>query len=105
MRRSSMQSRPPAPSSSAPNASVPPTRSLADLRNACGLSQQQVALALGTSQPEVSRLERRGDLHLSTLRRYVEALGGELRVMAEFAGQSVLLDSKTGSYNERSDAA
>ncbi len=39
-----------------------------------------------TTQAHVSRLERRADLYLSTLRRYIRALGGELRIVATFNG-------------------
>lgn len=65
---------------------------LAELRRERGLSQAQVAAALGISQSDVSKLERRGDVRLSTLRRYVSALGGTLRVSADFGGEFTRLD-------------
>lgn len=43
------------------------------------------------SQPEISRLEQRSDYLLSTLQRYVSALGGELKIRAVFPDQSILL--------------
>lgn len=62
------------------------------LRMARGLTQQEIATILGSTQASVSRLERRDDLHLSTLRRYVSALGGELEITARFPDGSIRLD-------------
>lgn len=61
-----------------------PGASLAAIRRERRLTQQQVADRLGMTQPEVSKLERRRDVRLSTLRAYVGALGGELVVTARF---------------------
>jgi len=58
--------------------------SLRDLRRALAKTQTQMAKKLGIGQEGVSRLEQRSDLLLSTLRGYVEAMGGELRLIAEF---------------------
>lgn len=58
--------------------------SLRDLRHAHHLTQKKVATALGMGQENVSRLEQRSDLLLSTLRGYVEALGGNLELVARF---------------------
>lgn len=57
---------------------------LAQLRELFGLRQVEVAERLGTNQASVSRLERRDDLFLSTLREYVAALGGYLELTASF---------------------
>ena len=57
---------------------------LRELREAVSKTQKEVAAAAGMKQGDVSRLERRGDAHLSTLARYVEALGGELELVARF---------------------
>lgn len=54
------------------------------LREACALTQTSIAHALGMDQSEVSRLERRSDLLLSTLRRFVRATGGDLRLVVEY---------------------
>ena len=57
------------------------------LRRACGKAQTDVSEATGIAQGDVSRLERRTNLDecvVSTLRRYVEALGGELELVAVF---------------------
>lgn len=58
--------------------------SLGDLRRAHALTQERMAEFLGVGQDGVSRLEKRSDLLLSTLRGYVEAMGGRLRLVAEF---------------------
>jgi DNA-binding Xre family transcriptional regulator len=59
-----------------------PGRTLAELRRDRGLTQAELAARLGISQSDVSKLERRDDLRLSTLRAYVEALGMDLEVSA-----------------------
>ncbi|HEX4542689.1 MAG TPA: XRE family transcriptional regulator [Candidatus Acidoferrum sp.] len=58
--------------------------SLRDLRKARKLTQARVAKALGVTQYSVSRLEKRSDLLLSTLRKTVKAMGGDVRIVAEF---------------------
>lgn len=55
--------------------------SLRELRKSCGLTQERVAETLGIPQESVSRLERRSDLLVSTLRNYVEAMGGEMYIV------------------------
>jgi len=60
---------------------------LRELRKAHHRTQASMAKQLGISQDGVSRLEKRSDLLLSTLRNYVEAMGGNLRLVAEFPGQ------------------
>jgi transcriptional regulator with XRE-family HTH domain len=57
---------------------------LQELRKARKLTQVRMAKSLGITQDSVSRLEKRSDLLLSTLRKAVEALGGELSLVAEF---------------------
>jgi transcriptional regulator with XRE-family HTH domain len=64
---------------------------LADLRARRGMSQSAIADALDVSQPNVSRIEREDDLYLSTLARYVVALGGYLEVRAVFDDETVTL--------------
>ncbi|MGD1876683.1 MAG: helix-turn-helix domain-containing protein [Kiloniellaceae bacterium] len=58
--------------------------SLRDLRKARAKTQVAVAKELGINQEGVSRLEKRSDLMLSTLRNYINAMGGELHLVAEF---------------------
>jgi len=62
-------------------------KSLRDLRHALALTQESLAEALGIGQESVSRIEKRSDLLLSTLRSYVEAMGGDLHLVAEFPGR------------------
>jgi transcriptional regulator with XRE-family HTH domain len=57
---------------------------LNELRKARRLTQEQLAERLGIRQSNVSKLERRANLLVSTLRDVVEAMGGELRVTAQF---------------------
>ncbi len=58
--------------------------SLQDLRKARMQTQVRVAKELGIKQENVSRIEKRTDLLISTLRGYVEAMGGKLHLVAEF---------------------
>src|SRR3546814_6868577 len=58
--------------------------SLQDLRKARKRTQARVAKELGIKQENVSRIEKRADLLISTLSGYVEAMGGRLRLVAEF---------------------
>ena len=57
---------------------------LRDLRKAHALTQARLAQALHISQDGVSRIEKRSDFLLSTLRSYIEAMGGKLRLVVEF---------------------
>ena len=57
---------------------------LQELRRALDLTQQQVAASLGINQVAVSKMEGQTDMYVSTLRRFVEAMGGELRIVAYF---------------------
>ena len=58
---------------------------LRELRQARNLSQEELGRALNINQASVSKLERRTDMYISTLRRVVEAMGGELEITARFA--------------------
>src|SRR6267378_5698404 len=58
--------------------------SLRDLRKARKLTQARVAKVLGVTQDSISRLEKRSDLLLSTLRKTVQAMGGNLSLVDEF---------------------
>ncbi len=66
------------------------------LREERGLTQVQVAEVLDVTQGNVSRLERSEDLYVSTLSRYVAALGGHLELTAVFPDQVVPLDLPSG---------
>jgi predicted transcriptional regulator len=64
---------------------------LEELRKARSLSQEEVAASLAVGQPAVAKLEKRTDMHVSNLRRYVEALGGTLEITAHFADTAVVI--------------
>jgi transcriptional regulator with XRE-family HTH domain len=66
---------------------------LAELRERRGVSQTAVAAVLETSRPNVARIEKELDIRLSTLERYVEALGGRLEIHAIFDDDDVKLTS------------
>jgi DNA-binding XRE family transcriptional regulator len=57
---------------------------LQDLRKAQKLTQEQMATVLNIGQDSISRLEKRSDMMLSTMRSYVEAMGGSLELVARF---------------------
>ena len=61
------------------------------LREARGVTQVELAKAWDTSQTNVSRVEHERDVYLSTLRTYIEALGGRLELRAEFPDQTITL--------------
>jgi transcriptional regulator with XRE-family HTH domain len=63
------------------------------MRKARQLTQKRMAQILGIGQDSVSRLEKRTDLHLSTLNNYINAMGGSLKLVAEFPDRDpVILD-------------
>jgi DNA-binding XRE family transcriptional regulator len=72
---------------------------LQHLRVARRLTQQSIAKVLGVGQDSISRLESRSDMLLSTLRTYVEAMGGSLKLVAEFPDGVALL-SDLGQVGE-----
>lgn len=69
---------------------------LRQLRKARELTQVRMAKALGISQDGVSRLEKRTDLLLSTLRKSVQAMGGNLTLVAEFPDRPPVVLSRLG---------
>ncbi|MGH6678462.1 MAG: helix-turn-helix domain-containing protein [Bradyrhizobium sp.] len=64
---------------------------IAEMRKSRRISQAKLADVLGVKQMQVSRLERRKDPRLSTLRRSVEALGGQLTLIATFPDQKPMV--------------
>ena len=62
---------------------------LHELRRARGLSQEVLAKILQIKQPNVAKLEKRTDIYISTLRSTIEAMGGELDIVARFPDGSV----------------
>lgn len=73
---------------------------LHDLRKTRAISQEELAEKLSVGQPAVAKLERRTDMYVSNLRRYVEALGGTLEITARFPDGTVTIaevgDTNTG---------
>ena len=57
---------------------------LSELRTARQLTQESLAKSLGINQAAVSKMERRTDMYISTLRQFVVAMGGELEIIARF---------------------
>ena len=66
---------------------------LLELRKARNLSQETLAQTLNTSQGEISKIEHRTDLYLSTLRDYIEGMGGELDIIARFKDGAVRIST------------
>ncbi|SRR5260370_26708947 len=79
--------------------------SLRELRKAHGLAQERMAEILGIGQDGISRLEKRSDLLLSTLRSYIEAMGGNLTLIAKFPGQQPVVLSGIASMETKSAPA
>ncbi len=57
---------------------------LTELRNVLGVNQEELGQLLNKKQATISRLERRSDMHVSTLRAFIKALGGKLEIIASF---------------------
>ena len=66
---------------------------LNELRQARGLSQKMLAEVLHVQQPSIAKIEKRTDMYLSTLRSHIEAMGGELEVIARFPDGSVKINN------------
>ena len=67
--------------------------SLERLRETLGISQEDLATLMDVQQPAISKLVRRADMKVSTLRDLIAAMGGELRITATFADRSVEIDN------------
>lgn len=65
--------------------------SLREVREFAGKTQEEIAELVETAQGELSKIERRDDHLVSTIRRYVEALGGELDIVARFDDKTIRL--------------
>ena len=63
-------------------------KTLQELRKAKALTQVQLAKTLGIRQATVAQMEKRSDLMISTLRSYIEAMGGRLKLTVEFPGRA-----------------
>lgn len=74
---------------------------LDELRGARQLTQADMAEMLDVPQSSISRIEQRADMYLSTLRNYVHAVGGELRIQAVFPDGGTVVIDRFGEYEER----
>lgn len=62
---------------------------LAEVRRAMKLSQEEIGQMLRINQGAVAKIEKRADMYVSTLRRFIEAMGGELEIVARFPDHAV----------------
>lgn len=74
---------------------------LHELRQARGLSQKMLAEVLNVQQPSIAKMEKRTDMYLSTLRSHIEAMGGELDIIARFPDGVV----KISNFNDLGSTA
>ncbi|HEU4644581.1 MAG TPA: XRE family transcriptional regulator [Burkholderiales bacterium] len=74
---------------------------LQELRLARGLSQETLAATLKVRQASISKLERRADMYISTLRSHIRAMGGELEIVARFPDGEV----RISNFEEVGEAA
>jgi DNA-binding XRE family transcriptional regulator len=65
---------------------------LQQLREARNMTQVTLAQALQVNQGSISKIEKKADMYVSTLRSYIEAMGGHLNITAEFDGATVNID-------------
>lgn len=70
---------------------------LKDLREASRQTQAQLAAVLGVGQDAISRLEKRNDMLLSTLRHYVESMGGKLELVVQFPNRPPVVIDQLGA--------
>jgi transcriptional regulator with XRE-family HTH domain len=74
---------------------------LDELRNAKQLTQADMAELLNVPQSSISRIEQRTDMYLSTLRNYVQAMGGVLQIQAVFPEGGAVVISRFGDYEDQ----
>jgi DNA-binding transcriptional regulator YiaG len=74
---------------------------LAEVRRAMKLSQEEIGQTLHLTQGSVAKLEKRADMYVGTLRRFIEAMGGELEIVARFADHNV----KIRNFSDLSEKA
>jgi predicted transcriptional regulator len=68
---------------------------LRELRKAVKLTQKELAESLDINQAAISKMESQSDMYISTLRRILEAMGGSLKIVAEFPGGEVVIKQFT----------
>jgi transcriptional regulator with XRE-family HTH domain len=74
---------------------------LDELRNAKQLTQADMAELLNVPQSSISRIEQRTDMYLSTLRNYVQAMGGVLQIQAVFPEGGAIIINRFGDYEDQ----
>ena len=77
---------------------------LEQLRSARSLTQTNLAQMLGVNQSAISKIEKRTDMYLSTLRSYVEAMGGSLEIKAVFPEGAVRVDILGSKWKTAADS-
>ena len=79
---------------------------LHELRRARALTQKDLAETLNVNQPAIAKLEHRADVYVSSLRSYIEAVGGQLRIIAEFPEGEIAITnfSQAGEIESRQTA-
>lgn len=65
---------------------------LAEVRRAMKLSQEELAAILQINQASVAKMEKRTDMYIGTLRRFIQAMGGELEIVARFPDRQIKID-------------
>ncbi len=65
---------------------------LQDLRHAFELTQNQLADTLKVNQAAISKMENQSDMFISTLRRFIGAMGGKLKIVAEFPDHEIVIN-------------
>lgn len=73
---------------------------LHELREARAMTQKAVGKVLNVNQPAIAKLERRADMYVSNLRAYIEAMGGELNIVADFPQGSVVITNFSDAGDE-----
>lgn len=73
---------------------------LRELRQAMALTQRELAERLQVNQPAVAKLEQRTDMYISSLRSYIESIGGQLRIVASFPAGDVDVTNFSGVTEE-----
>lgn len=69
---------------------------LAELRQARQLTQEQIASSMKIKQASVSKMEGQADMYISTLRKYIAAMGGELEIIAKFPDGNIKINKFKG---------
>jgi DNA-binding transcriptional regulator YiaG len=78
---------------------------LAELRAAMDLTQESLANALHVKQASISKMERRSDMYISTLSKIIEAMGGELQIIAKMPNGNVKIRQFTQIREDESETA